>query len=217
MGVGPCRTMGLPSPGLLCIHSMALLAFPCIPLYYSCYNVVLLNSARPLWACYLFPSSDSVSFTLFAGCCIPFPSWASLANLLFLGFLSPFPILLSYGPLLTLLGFPGPITLYLVLGADGSSISPLLSLLALLWACYGPFLLFYILPMVLLLLYFWAHSSPFASSRPTLWAREHSYHLGSIAFSCLLTLFCLFCWVFSLTGLVKNEPQQREYSYWSMK
>ena len=48
LGVGPCRIMGLPSPGLLCIHSMALLAFPAIPLYYSCCNVVWLNPARPL-------------------------------------------------------------------------------------------------------------------------------------------------------------------------
>ena len=40
LGVGPCRIMGLPSPGLFCIHSVALLAFPAIPLCYSCCNVV---------------------------------------------------------------------------------------------------------------------------------------------------------------------------------
>ena len=70
-----------------------------------------------------------------------------------LGFLVPFPILLSHKPLLTILGFLGSITLYFILGIDGSSISPLLSLLALLWAYYGPFSLFYILPMGLLLLF----------------------------------------------------------------
>ena len=40
LGVGPCRIMGLPSLGLLCIHFVALLAFPAIPLCYSCCNVV---------------------------------------------------------------------------------------------------------------------------------------------------------------------------------
>ena len=40
LGVGPCRIMGLLSPGLLCIPSVALLAFPAIPLCYSCCNIV---------------------------------------------------------------------------------------------------------------------------------------------------------------------------------
>ena len=177
LGVRPCKIMGLPSPDLLCIHFVALLAFPAIPLCYSCCNVVWLNFAGLLWACGLFPSQWLSVFTepfltLFVGSCVPFPSWASLAHLLSLGFLGHFPILLSHGPLLTLLSFPVPITLYLILGADGSSISPLLSLLALLWACCGPFSFFYILPMGLFLLSFWAHSSPFAFSGPTLWTRE---------------------------------------------
>ena len=77
-----------------------------------------------------------------------------MVHLTSLGFIGPFPILLSHGPLLTLLGFPGPITLYFILGANGSSISPLLSLLILLWACGGPFSLFYILPVGLLPLSF---------------------------------------------------------------
>ena len=38
--VGPCRIMSLPSLGLLCIHYVALLAFPTISLCYSCCNVV---------------------------------------------------------------------------------------------------------------------------------------------------------------------------------
>ena len=166
-----------PSQGLLCIHFVALLAFPVIPLYYSCRNVVWLNPAGPLWACCLFPSQWLSVFAgpfliLFIGSCVPFSSWAFLAHLLSLGFLGSFPILLSHGPLLTLLGFPGLIILYLILGADESSISPLLSLLALLWTYCGPFSLFYILSMGLFLLSFRTHSSLFVSSGPTLWARE---------------------------------------------
>ena len=119
-----------------------------------------------------FPPNDSVcSLGLFLHCLwahVPFPFWASLAYLLSLGFLGPFPILLSHEPLLTLLDFLDLITLYLILGADGSSISPLLFLLALLWAYYGSFSLFYILPMDLLLLSFRADSSLFASSGLTL-------------------------------------------------
>ena len=61
--------------------------------------------------------------------------WASLA--LFL-------TLCSYGFLLTPLGFLSPITLSFILGAYGLAINPLLSLLALLRACCGPFSLFYI-------------------------------------------------------------------------
>ena len=62
-------------------------------------------------------------------------SWASLAI---------FPILHSYEVLLISLAFSGPITLSLILGAHGLTINPLLSLLTLLWACYGPFSLFFI-------------------------------------------------------------------------
>ena len=128
----PCRIMGLSSPGLLCIHSVALLAFPAIPLCYSCCNVIWLNHVRPLWACCLFPSQWLSVFTgpfltLFAGSCVPFPSWASLAHLLSLSFLGPFPILLSHGSLLILLGSPGPITLYLIIGANRFSINLLLT------------------------------------------------------------------------------------------
>ena len=61
--------------------------------------------------------------------------WASLVIFL---------ILRSHGLLLTPLGFLGPITLSFILGAHGLSFSPLLSLLALLRACFGPFSHFYI-------------------------------------------------------------------------
>ena len=51
----------------------------------------------------------------------------------------------SHGLLLKSLGFPGPITLSLILGAYGLAINPLLSLLTLFWTCRGPFLLFHII------------------------------------------------------------------------
>ena len=74
LGVGPCRIMGLPSPDLLYIHFVALLAFPTIPLCYSYCNVVWLNPAGPLWACCLFSSQWLSVFigpflTLFVGSC----------------------------------------------------------------------------------------------------------------------------------------------------
>ena len=127
--------------------------FPSIPLCYSCYNVAWLNPAGPLWACCLFPSQWLIVFTgpfltLFTGSYVQFSSWASLAHLLSLGFLVPFPILLSHGPLLTLLSFPSLITLYFIFGSDGSFISPLLSLLTLLWACCGLFSLSIYCPWV---------------------------------------------------------------------
>ena len=79
--------------------------------------------------------------TLLVGSFVPFSPWASLAHLLSLGL---FLTLHSHELLLTPLGFPGLITLSFILGAYGLAISPLLSLLALLQACCGPFSLFYI-------------------------------------------------------------------------
>ena len=65
--------------------------------------------------------------------CFP---WASLAIFLTLH---------SHGLLLNSLGFLGPITLFLILGVHGLAINSLLSLVLLLWACRGPFLLFHII------------------------------------------------------------------------
>ena len=128
----------------------------------SCYHFLLYRSAIPVVMLFdpsllsLFgPTAhsslnDSIwSFgfciTLLVGSFVPFiSSWASLARLLFSGFLDLFLTLRSHGLLLTPLGFPGPIALSFILGANGLAINPLLSLLALLRACYGPFLLFYI-------------------------------------------------------------------------
>ena len=69
-----------------------------------------------------------------------------------LGILGPFLILHSHGLLLILLGFPGPITLFLILVAYGLPISPLLSYLitsGLLWPILT--LLLHIMPMSFLL------------------------------------------------------------------
>ena len=51
----------------------------------------------------------------------------------------------SHGFLLNSLGFPGPITISLILGVHRLAINPLLSLISLLWACHGPFSLFHII------------------------------------------------------------------------
>ena len=82
--------------------------------------------------------------TLLEGSYVPFiSSWASLVHLLFLGFLGLFPNSIFPWLLLIPLGFPSSITLSLILGAYELAINPLLSLLALLRTCCGPFSLFY--------------------------------------------------------------------------
>ena len=138
-------------PTLFLLPSLA------ISLYHSCCEVVCLNPAGPFWACHLFFSQWTSmaigSFiTSLAGSCIPFVfPWASQARLLSLGFLDPFLnfafpwALHSHELLLNSLGFPGPITLSLILGVHGLAINPLLSLLSLLWTCHVPFSLFHII------------------------------------------------------------------------
>ena len=72
--------------------------------------------------------------------------WALLSHLFPLGHPWPFFLTLhSLGLLLNSLAFPNPITLSIILGVHGLTINPLLSLLSLLWACHGPFLLFHII------------------------------------------------------------------------
>ena len=97
-----------------------------------------------------------------------FPLWASLAHFL---------ILRSRGLLLTLLGFPRPITLSFILGTHKLSINPLLSYFitsGLLW----PILTFlhHIMPMGLLILFsFWAPLGPFTFLKAhlfTLWVYD---------------------------------------------
>ena len=80
----------------------------------------------------------------------PVSHWFSL------GLPRPFLTLHSHWLLLNSLGFLGPITLSLILGAHGLAINPLLFLLSLLWAYRGPFSLFHIIyyPWFLLFLSF---------------------------------------------------------------
>ena len=132
-------------------------------------------------------------------------SWASSA--LFL-------ILRSYGLLLTPLGFPSPITLSFILKTHRLSISPLLSLLALLQACCGSFSLFYFTycPWV-------CYFSLSGSFRTVCFLKVHLFNLwthdplflplGINGFSIhLLTLFCPCCWASSFYWASPNEHQQ---------
>ena len=141
----------------------------------------------------------------------------------FLGILGPFAflrhpwpfflVLCSHWFLLTLLGFPNPITLSFILGTHGLSIDPLLSLLALLQACCGPFSLFYITycPWI----YYFSLRTPLGSSAFlkahlfTLWAYDPLLlPLGLNGFSIhSLTLPCLYCWASSFYQASQNEHQ----------
>ena len=120
LGLGLCLAMGFSS--------------------YSPFSFSFLQSLRVLPYCSAIPAvvlfDPLLGLVGYVG--HPWPiyfSWALLA--LFLA-------LHSYGLLLTPLGFLVPITLSFILGAHGLSINPLLFLLSLLWACCGPFSLFYI-------------------------------------------------------------------------
>ena len=142
------RGLFLLQPTLLLFS--AIFAFPAIPPCYSCCGVIWPKPVGPLWACCLF-----------------FPQWLSIVIWTFwlrclqapvshLPFGHPWPIyflwaflalsltLYSHRLLLTPLYFLGPITLSFILRSHGLAINPLLSLLALLRACCGPFSFFYI-------------------------------------------------------------------------
>ena len=121
---------------------------------------------------------------------ICFP-WASLALFLTLHY---------QGFLLNCLGFPSPMTLFLVLGVHGLAINPLLSLLSLLWVCRGPFSLFHIIYCP------WFAFSLFPGSfKPIYLLKAHLFiswacdplflPLGLNGFSIRLpTPFCPCCW-----------------------
>ena len=87
------------------------------------------------------------------GLLCPFFPWASLAHLLALSFLSPFTNFVFPWAFTDFIGLLWPNYFILILGVYGPAINPLLSLLALLWVCRSPFLLFshHTLPMGLLL------------------------------------------------------------------
>ena len=111
-------------------------------------HVLLSNGYNdPVWSLDLYSCYFGLSWLiiLLMSSFGPFLSpWASSAHFLILHF---------HGLLITLLGFPGPITISFILGAHGFSINPLLSYFItsdLLW----PILIFlhHIMPMGLLLL-----------------------------------------------------------------
>ena len=87
------------------------------------------------------------------GLLCPFFPWAALAHLLTLDFLGPFTNFVFSWAFTDFIRLPRPNYFILFLGVYGSAINPLLSLLALLWACRSLFLLFshHTLPMSLLL------------------------------------------------------------------
>ena len=137
-------------------------------------------------------------FTSLAGSCVPFVfPWACRARLLSLAL---FLTLHSHRLLLNSLGFPGPITLSLILRVYGFAINPLLSLLSLLWSCRGPFSLFHIIYCL------WSAFFLFTDSFKLIyllkahlfisWACDPLFlSLGLNGFSIyLLTLFCSCCW-----------------------
>ena len=118
--------------------------------------------------------------------------WASLAHLLALDFLGPFTNFVFPWAFTGFIGLPRPNYFILILGIYGLAINPLLSLFALLWACRGPFLLFfhiihYLWVCYSLLLSFRALLSPFAFSRPI-----YLFHGPVIHYSCRLDLM-VFC------------------------
>ena len=122
------------------------------------------------------------------GILCPFLPWASLAHLLSLGFLGPFTNFVFPWAFTDFIGLPRPNYFILILGIYGPAINPLLSLLALLWACHDPFLLFFHIiqcPWVcyLLFLSFRALLSPSASSMPI-----YLFHGLVIHYSCRLDL-----------------------------
>ena len=126
------------------------LAFPVVPFYYSYCNVIWAKPTGPFLGLLLI----LLSMTQYDHCVFYYIACRLLCHIYFLlGILDPFSFLghprsflipCSNGLLLTPLGFPNSITLYFTLGAHGLAINSLLSLLALLQAYCGPFLLYYI-------------------------------------------------------------------------
>ena len=113
--------------------------------------------------------------------CLP---WASLAHFL---------ILHSHEFLLTLLGFPGPITLFFILGAHGLSTNPLLSYF-IISGLLRPILTFLhlIIPMSLLLLSLGSFRPvcfPWASLAHFLTLHSHELLLTLLGFPDPITLF----------------------------
>ena len=131
--------------------------------HFSCYHLLSYNSIIPaakLFASILLGLFGPAVYSSLNGSVRPLVLllhhwWALVSHLFSLRRLGPvcfpwassalFLTLHSHGLLLNSLGFPGPITLSLIVWVHGFAINSLLSLLSLLWACRGPFSLFYII------------------------------------------------------------------------
>ena len=170
LGAGLCLIVGFSSFSLLFCSFHSLATIPAIPLCYSCRGVIWLVPAGPLWAYCLFFSqwlNMVIGFILMLLWAFldPFHClWALLSHFFLLehpwpiyfpwASLARFLILHTHGLLLTSLDFPDPITLFLILGALGLPINPLLSYFitsGLLWPILT--LLHHIIPMGFLLLF----------------------------------------------------------------
>ena len=123
-----------------------------LPCHSCCNDLILSGLFGP--AVYSFSNGLTRPWAFLPMDSCPFFPWASLAHLLALGFLSPFTNFVFPWAFTDFSGLPRPNYFILILGVYGLAINPLLSLLALLWACRGPFLTFFshhTLPMGLLL------------------------------------------------------------------
>ena len=135
------------------------------------------------------------------------PPWASLAHFLSLG-IRPIPILHSHRFLLTLLGFPDPISISFTLRIHGLSTNSLLT--SLLQACFGSFLLFYCSWVYYFFL--WTLLGPLASFKTHLLFYELMIHHSCHSY---LMVFLSIYWLFSthIVGLLpairffQNEHQ----------
>ena len=145
-----------------------------------------------------------------------FFSWASLSHLLFLGFLNPLLTLHSHELLLTLLGFPDPITLFSSLGFMGLPLTPYFICLH----CFGPtvahshFSISYTAHEYVISL-FQGFFKPIYLLKAHLfisWACDPLFlPLGPNGFTtCLPTLCCPYCWTFFfLLGFSKTTLNNR--------
>ena len=202
LGAGFCLMVGF----AFFSSPLFLLPPPAIPLCYSCYNdSILLGLFRPV--VYSFPQGLSMAINppthgLLCPFCFsfghPWPIcflWASLTLLLTLH---------SHGLLLTLLGFPGPITLFSSLGFIGLPLIPYFFCLyyfgptvahshfSISYTTHGyaiSFFLSFFKPICLLKTHFFI-----------LWACDSLFlPLGPNGFAiCLPTLYCPCCWAFFL-------------------
>ena len=141
-------------------------------------------------AVYPFPNGLTWPWIfLLMGSYVPFVfPWTSSAHLHALGFLGHFPNFVFPWAFTGFIRLPWPNYFIPILRVYGSAIKPLLSLLALLWACRSPFLLFFHIihcPWVCysLFLFFRALLSLFAFSRSI-----YLFHGPVIHYSCRLDL-----------------------------